>query len=161
MSILEFTRHKLHIACGLTVVPPSLRGCEGFPMPRALTHTMMTWALSPMVLQSPVVTPGSPLCRWCFRHSSWRGAQRPMSFGNGKFKSASHCCCQISPNIAVYMLTIMCKGSRSGQQARGTQWSQDISGAIAINARELLASCTTSIKEDALQPSNVGGLEVS
>ena len=44
-------------------------------MPGALTHTRITWALSPMAPQVPGVTPGSPLCPWCCGHSSWRGAQ--------------------------------------------------------------------------------------
>ena len=75
LSILEFTCHKLLIADGLTLVPPSLRGWEVFPTPGTLTHTRITWALSPMVPQVLGVTPGSPLCPWCFGHSSWRGAR--------------------------------------------------------------------------------------
>ena len=47
---------------------PSLRGWEAFPMPGALTHTRITWALSPPAPQVPGVTPGSPLCPWCFGH---------------------------------------------------------------------------------------------
>ena len=43
--------------------------------PGTLTHTRITWALSPMVPQVPGVTPGSPLCPWCCRHSSRRGAR--------------------------------------------------------------------------------------
>ena len=39
---------------------PSLRGWEAFPTPGALTHTRITWALSPPVPQVPCVTPGSP-----------------------------------------------------------------------------------------------------
>ena len=45
------------------------------PMSGALTYTRITWALSPMASQVPGVTPGSPLCQWCFGHSSWRGAR--------------------------------------------------------------------------------------
>ena len=45
-------------------------------MPGALTHTRITWALSPMAPQVPGVTPESPLCPWCFGHSSWRGARQ-------------------------------------------------------------------------------------
>ena len=48
MSILEYGHHKLLIAHGLTLVIVSLHGWEVFPMPRALTHTRITWALSPM-----------------------------------------------------------------------------------------------------------------
>ena len=44
--------------------------------PGALTHTRITWALSPMVPQVPGVTPGSPLCPWCCGHSSRRGARQ-------------------------------------------------------------------------------------
>ena len=45
-------------------------------MPGALTHARITLALSSMAPQVPSVTPGSPLCPWCFGHSSWRGAQQ-------------------------------------------------------------------------------------
>ena len=75
MSILESPRHELRIAYGLTLVHPSLRGWEAFPTPGALAHTRITWALSPTAPQVPGVTPGSPLCPWCFGHSSWRGAR--------------------------------------------------------------------------------------
>src|ERR1700738_3418976 len=75
LSILELPRHELRIADGLTLMPPSLRGWEAFPTPGALTHTRITWALSPTVPRVPGVTPGSPLCPWCFGHSSWRGAR--------------------------------------------------------------------------------------
>ena len=77
MSILESTRHKLRIADGLTLVHPGLCGWEVFPMPRALTHTRIIWALSPTVPQVPGVTLGCPLCPWCFEHSSWRGTWQP------------------------------------------------------------------------------------
>ena len=55
---------------------PSLYGWEAFSKPRALTHTRITWALSPMAPQVPSVTPGSPLCPWYCGHSSWRGVQQ-------------------------------------------------------------------------------------
>jgi hypothetical protein len=54
---------------------PSLRGWEAFPTPGALTHTRITWAFSPPAPQHPGVTPGSPLCPWCFGHPLWRGAR--------------------------------------------------------------------------------------
>src|ERR1700738_3339176 len=79
LSILESPRHELRIAYGLTLVHPSLRGWEAFPTPGALVHTRTTWALSPTAPQVLGVTPGSPLCPWCFGHSSWRGARHtPM-----------------------------------------------------------------------------------
>jgi hypothetical protein len=68
LSILEWARHELRIAHGLTLMTPSLRGWEAFPTPGALTHTRITWALSPPAPQVPGVTPGSPLCPWCFGH---------------------------------------------------------------------------------------------
>jgi hypothetical protein len=37
-------------------------------MPGVLTHTRITWAFSPPAPQVPGVTPGSPLCPWCFGH---------------------------------------------------------------------------------------------
>ena len=43
--------------------------------PGALTHTRITWALSPMVPQVLGVTMKSPLCPWYCRHSSRRGAR--------------------------------------------------------------------------------------
>src|SRR6202022_156725 len=75
LSILELPRHELRTTHGLTHMPPSLRGWEAFPTPGALTHTRITWALSPTATQVPGVTPGSPLCPWCFGHSLWRGAR--------------------------------------------------------------------------------------
>jgi hypothetical protein len=47
---------------------PSLRGWEAFPTPGALTHSRITWAFPPPAPQVPGVTPGSPLCPWCFGH---------------------------------------------------------------------------------------------
>jgi hypothetical protein len=68
LSILESSRHELRIAHGLSLMTPSLRGWEAFPTPGALTHTRITWAFSPPAPQVPGVTPGSPLCPWCFGH---------------------------------------------------------------------------------------------
>jgi hypothetical protein len=48
-------------------------------MPAALTHTRITWSLSPMAPQVPGVTPGSPLRPWCWGHSLWRGARHASS----------------------------------------------------------------------------------
>ena len=76
LSILESSHHELRIAHGLILVHPSLRGWEAFPTPRALAHTRIIWAFSPTVPQVPGVTPGGPLCPWCFGHSSWRGARQ-------------------------------------------------------------------------------------
>ena len=76
LSILESLRHKLPIAHGLTLMTPRLRGWEAFSTPGALTHTSITWALSPMAPQVPGVTPRSPLCPWCCGHSSWKGARQ-------------------------------------------------------------------------------------
>ena len=67
LSILGSRHHKLLIAYGLTLVTPSLHGWEAFPTPRALTHTRITWALSPMASQVPGVTPGSPLVPMVFQ----------------------------------------------------------------------------------------------
>jgi hypothetical protein len=73
---------------------PSLRGWEAFPTPGALTHTRITWAFSPPAPQVPGVTPGSPLCPWCFRHPLWRGARQLVSsshpFLKQKFMFSSH-----------------------------------------------------------------------
>ena len=79
LSIPKFPRHELRIAHGLSLVHPRLRGWEAFPTPRALAHTRITWALSPLAPQVPGVTPGSLLCPWCFGHSSWRGARHCSS----------------------------------------------------------------------------------
>jgi hypothetical protein len=68
LSILELARHELRIAHGLILMTPSLHGWEAFPTLGALTHTRITWALSPPAPQVPGVTPGSPLCPWCFGH---------------------------------------------------------------------------------------------
>ena len=42
LSILEYARHELRIAHGLTLMTPSPRGWEVFPTPGALTHTRIT-----------------------------------------------------------------------------------------------------------------------
>ena len=55
-------RHKQHIAHALMFVTLSLSGWEAFPMPRALIHTRITWALSPTTPQVLSVPPGSYLC---------------------------------------------------------------------------------------------------
>ena len=74
MRVLESPFHKLHIAYGLTLVTPTLRGCKAFPTPGPLAHTRITWALSPTAPQVSGVTPRFPLCPRYFKHSSWRGA---------------------------------------------------------------------------------------
>ena len=76
LSILESSCHELCIAYGLTFMTPSLRGWKAFPTSGAPTHTRITWAISPTAPQIPGVTPGSPLCLWCFEHSIWRGARQ-------------------------------------------------------------------------------------
>ena len=88
LSIQESTRHKLHTAHGPTLVPPSLCGWEAFPMPQALTHTRITWVLSPTAPQVPGVTLGSLLCPWCFGHSSWRGGRQYI--GNSRLCVSSN-----------------------------------------------------------------------
>ena len=60
MSILESSHQQLRIVDGLTLPTLSLSGWEAFTMPRALTHTIITWALSPTVAQVMGVTPRSP-----------------------------------------------------------------------------------------------------
>ena len=60
LSILESLRHELRIVYGFTLVNPSLCGREAFPTPKALTHTMITWPLSPTVPQISGITPKSP-----------------------------------------------------------------------------------------------------
>jgi hypothetical protein len=64
----------------------SPRGWEAFPTPRALIHTRITWAFSPSAPQVVGVTPGSPLCPWCFRHPLWRGARHMCLTWNHKLK---------------------------------------------------------------------------
>ena len=58
---------------------PNLHGWEAFQRLGALTHTRITWVLSPMAPQVPGVTPGSPLCPWCCGHSLRRGARHSHS----------------------------------------------------------------------------------
>ena len=76
LSILESSLHELHKTYGCTLVHPSLRGWEAFATLGALTHTRITWALSPTASQVPGVTLGSPLCSWCFGHSWRKGARQ-------------------------------------------------------------------------------------
>jgi hypothetical protein len=76
LSILESSRHELHITHGPTFMTSSPHGWEAFPTPRALTHTRITWAFSPPAPQVPGVTSGSPLCSWCFGHPLWRGLRQ-------------------------------------------------------------------------------------
>ena len=40
-----------------------------------LIPNRITWKISPTAPQVLSVILGSPLCPWCFGHSSWRGAQ--------------------------------------------------------------------------------------
>jgi hypothetical protein len=80
LSILEFSRYELRIAYGLSLMTISLRGWETFPTPGALTHTRIIWVFSPPAPQVPGVTPGSPLCPWCFKHPFWGGARHLNSF---------------------------------------------------------------------------------
>ena len=68
LSILEFGRHRLYNAHGLTLVTPSLCGQKMFLTHMALIHIRITWALSPIAQQIMGATMGSPLC-------PWRGAQ--------------------------------------------------------------------------------------
>ena len=82
LRLMESPRHKLRIPYGITLVPLSLRGWEAFPTPGGLTHTRITWALSPTTLQVSGVIPGSPLCSWCFRDSSWRAERYERTLVN-------------------------------------------------------------------------------
>jgi hypothetical protein len=52
-------RHRVRIAHDLSLVTHSLHGWKAFPTHAALTYTMITWALLPMVPQVPGVTLGS------------------------------------------------------------------------------------------------------
>ena len=61
LSILKSRCHKLSNAYGLTLVTPSLCGWEVFLTHKALIHTRITSALSPMTPQVSGVTPGVPL----------------------------------------------------------------------------------------------------
>ena len=76
-------------------------------MPGALTHTRITWALSPTAPQVPGVTPGSPLCPWCFGHSSWRGARQGVPYIAGlvdvyNMKIANPPDCSVTPAVVVH-----------------------------------------------------------
>ena len=61
MSILESGRHKPFVVNNLTLVTPSYHGREAFSTPGALTHTKITWALSPWRHKSRASLQG-PLC---------------------------------------------------------------------------------------------------
>ena len=76
-SVVPGTTPKSLLSQGivLTFMTLNLNGWEVFSMLGALTHIIITWALSTTVQQVPIVTLGSPLCPWCFRNSSWRGIQ--------------------------------------------------------------------------------------
>ena len=74
LSILEFGRHKLFNAHGLTLMTSSLCGWEVFPMPGAFTHTKTTWPLLSMVPQFLGVIPGFLLYPCCGKFA-WKGAQ--------------------------------------------------------------------------------------
>ena len=77
--------HTSDWADGLNLVTLNLCDWEAIPTPGAFTHIRITWALSPTTAQVPSVIPGSPLCPWCFGHSSWRGVrQRPHWTEQGK-----------------------------------------------------------------------------
>ena len=67
LRILESSRHELCKAHGLTLMTHSLCGWEAFPTPRALTHTRITWALSPIGVTSPGCHSGVPLVPMVFR----------------------------------------------------------------------------------------------
>jgi hypothetical protein len=75
VSILESPHHKLLVAYSIAIETPRLHGWEILSMLGALTHIMITWALSPTSPQVPGVTPGSPVCLRYLKHSSWRGAR--------------------------------------------------------------------------------------
>ena len=69
-GVIEHSRiltHELSIAYGHTLVTPSLRGWEAFPTPKALTHTRITRALSPIGATSPGCYFGVPLVPMVFR----------------------------------------------------------------------------------------------
>ena len=82
-------------------------------MPGAFTYTRITWSISPMVPQVPCITPGSPLCPWCCRDFSWRGArQKASGLFNGLDQSRRRICtCQIlklalSPHVKHHVYTV-------------------------------------------------------
>jgi hypothetical protein len=58
LRIIKSRCHKLCIAYGLTFVIPRLYGWKAFPMPKALTHTMITWALTSTSLIILDIIPG-------------------------------------------------------------------------------------------------------
>src|ERR1700737_1792034 len=50
--------------------------CSQPPRPSSTLGSLTAWALSPTAPQVSGVTPGSPLCPWCYGHSSWKGARQ-------------------------------------------------------------------------------------
>jgi hypothetical protein len=81
-GVLEHSRiltpWATHSSWPFTLMTPSPRGWEAFPTLGALTHTRITWAFSPPAPQVMGVTPGSPLCPWCFGHPLWRCARHSL-----------------------------------------------------------------------------------
>ena len=67
LSILKYARRIVH---SLTFVTSSLHGWEAFPTTGALTHTRITWALSPTTPQVPGVT-HSPPCAHDILHTPY------------------------------------------------------------------------------------------
>ena len=80
----------------------SLRGWEAFATPRALTHTRIIWALSPIMPQVPGITLGSPLCPWCCEHSSWRGVQHRIYY---LFKNENIALYNKEANLKFYLVS--------------------------------------------------------
>ena len=145
LSILKSSRHELRIAYGFTLITPSFRGWEAFPTPRALTHTRITWDLSPTAPQIPGVIPGSPLCLWCFGHSRWRGARhdRPQDIPD-------FCCSQMDKPLrdwgsllgrvwAIFVTSSFC-GPLAGMPISAKFWLWIMA---ALNQSEF-HTCTTS-----------------
>ena len=65
----------------------------------ALTHTRITWVLSPMGPQVPGVTLGSPLCPWCCGHFSRRGARYVAAILKAPAASNGHNFVVQAPNL--------------------------------------------------------------
>ena len=60
LSNLESPQHNLHVAYGLTLVPPNLHGCEAFPTLRTLSYIRITWAHLPTAPQVLGISLGPP-----------------------------------------------------------------------------------------------------
>jgi hypothetical protein len=60
---------------------PNAWGCTGAALGLSPTRGSL-WAFSPMAPQVLGVTPGFPLCLWCFRHSLWRGVRQCIYYNN-------------------------------------------------------------------------------